>query len=146
MKKSILASTSASIERAFALVHAALDVAQVPDNHPIRVRVASAFGDLEDALKKLPKNGRNASAVLDPAPAVYVVPERDMRNWPTTDGTTALEAVMPRSRRASRIANRGAKLTAPRKVTDSGRRVVSSKEFISLVRDAAPESDPYDLD
>jgi hypothetical protein len=110
------------------------------------VRVAAAFGDLEEVLKQLPKNGRNASAVLDPSPAVYVIPERDMRNWPTTDGLNAVQAVVPRSRKASRIAGSGTKLKAPKKLLTSGRRVVSSKEYISLVREVSMDADPYDLE
>lgn len=134
--ESFLSQTETAIDKAYKLVTAALDVAEVPDDHPVRVKVASSFAEVEGAVRDLPVHGRNAGAVLHPGPAVYVLDNCDMRNWPTTEGFQAGDVIVSKSRRA-RLASTGSRtVVASTKLRRSGKRVISSLEYIKELEKA----------
>lgn len=127
--------TRAALDRARQMVTASIDVAQVPDGHPVERKVHAAFIDLEEAFDAMRIVGRTASSLDDPGPAVRVVISRDMRRWPTTAGKPTQEAVIPRGgRNASRIATSPKPLMTKR---FAGRRMISSREFLAALEDAA---------
>jgi ketosteroid isomerase-like protein len=140
---SVLTKTRASVRRARQMVTASLDLAEVPDGHPVETKVTSAFIQLEEALNKLPRAARNASALHD-EDGVFVIPGSDMRDWPTFSGRSASEVLMPQSRLARRIASheRGTVL-AGREV--SSRRVIAASDYLRALEDAVPVATPTDF-
>ena len=137
--KTIIEQTYEALDKARKMVTAAIDVADLPDNHRDSKRVTSAFIGLEEVLEELPRSGRNAKALYDNGPAVFVTPG-DMRFWKTTDGKTAAEQVMPQSRFASRFARAFGKLTASKKIAT--RRVVLAKEYLEGLEEATVKDEP----
>lgn len=135
--------TREAIDSARKMVLASLDVAEVPDGHPVEKKVTAAFIDLEEAFDQLPLAGRNASALNDEGPVVRVIAGRDIRQWPTTVGKTALDAVIPSGgRTASRLASSPGVLLASKRF--SHRRMLSSKEYLRALEDAEPvETSPF---
>lgn len=113
-----------------------LEVAQVPDGHPVRKRVAAAFKDLESVIREVPSVGLNAGAIFHPGPAVYVMRNEDIRNWPTTHGLSAREELVSRSKRTASLATQTRKLVASRKLISTKRRVLSSKEYLAALAEA----------
>lgn len=106
-----------------------LDLADVPEGSKPEVTATRAMGDIYDVLAMIPRQGRTASFVFDEGPMIYVNPDRDIREWPTSNG-----------RKASANNPRTAALSKTRKVIARGpilsRRVITAGLYAELVEES----------
>ena len=119
---------SEAVDRASRLSQALLDVALVPEGHPLEKKLHEAWISLAEVLLEIPKAGSNGAAIFDPGPAVYVRPKRDPREWRTTSGGRAKDEVIPRSKKAQTVAEQEGPIAMPKWAKK--RRILSSSEFI----------------
>lgn len=137
----VIGETRKAVDRARRMVFASLDVAQVPKDDPVERQANNAFISLERVLEDLPDAGITAAALEDPGPVVYVMPKRDMRDWPTTEGRSAAKAILPKSRQARRLASISTPILASRKLVN--RRAISAAEYLRCLEEAIPVASPF---
>jgi len=133
MVETILKDAEKAVNWARRKISSLLDVADVPDEHQINRKVNSAFISLEDVLQDVPRVGRTAAAVFESTPVVYPIQGRDPRDWPTSEGAVTGVALIPNSRRASRIAAQERVVIAKE---ISARRAISSTQYLRALEDA----------
>lgn len=87
-------------------IHNLFDVGDVPETSGVARQIEAALNTIYNSLETLSTEARYAEAMSSPGPIVYVVPEKDMRNWPTGDGRRAgthPEIIAQGSRQAARM-------------------------------------------
>lgn len=133
---SFLSRTKQAVAKARFLTETLLDLADVPDNHSVERTARHALISLSDAVDRIPKVARNVAAINDTGPVVFPIAGRDPRDWPTSEGRSAREAILAGSRRTPRMASSTAVLAATK--TASSRRVMSSREYLEALEQARP--------
>ena len=122
------------------MISGALDLTEVPDEHPVRDRVSSALRVLAESLSSLSTIGRKANLLREEGPMIFVDPTSDMRNWPTSDGSRAGNLIGERSSAHVRVAACTTKpLMMPKTLKISDRRVISVKEYRKYIEDSIRE-------
>lgn len=134
--------TRKALDRARQMVSASLDVAQVPDGHPIEEKMNSAFVGLEEVMEEIPKAGVNAAALNHESPAIRVIPNKDMRVWKTTDhGLAGDDLYSTGSKTAKKLVASGRRLVMPTRFAN--RRMISSKEYLEALESDGPIESPF---
>jgi hypothetical protein len=110
-----------------------MDLAGVPDESDTGIKASRAIGEIYEILEDIPRSGRTASFIFDEGPKIYVNPNQDIRDWPTSNG-----------RKAGSGNPRTAALSKRQKVTASGpilsRRVITAALYNSIIEEAIEAS------
>lgn len=124
-----------SVDQTSRVAHSIMDLAGIPDNSEISGRVEAALATLYEAVEELPK-GRRASLLNQEGVLVYVIPGRDMRDWPTSERVTAshhAKLKVNNGRVASRLQN--AHFIAPSDRFAS-QRVLTAEQYLEALQEA----------
>jgi len=112
-----------------------LEIAGVADNSVTDRKVVAAFENLEEVLDEVPRVGRTAALANEESPVIYVVQGRDIRDWPTDTGRTAMQELTRGDARMAKIASTRSRLAAP--PSSRKRRAITASVYERMLEESA---------